>query len=186
MKLIDIIDHTPIPYAYRIAFLNNFLREPRLRQMERQFGITRPELTVLMCLRFRDGLNSRDICEITEQPSNTVSRGVAALAGKQMIRIEPDPDDARRTLLFLTPEGRSMHDDIMSIFVEAEQRMLACLDETERRQLDHLLDKLARHVPNWFDGRRSSAAASPRSSQARRPARTGNTDAPARSGADSR
>jgi len=70
MKLLDILDATPFPIGYRIAFLTNFWREPVLRQMERDFGIIRPELTVLMCLSFQRNVHARDICEITEQPSN--------------------------------------------------------------------------------------------------------------------
>lgn len=149
MKLIDIVDGTPIRFAYRIAFLTNFLREPLLRRMEKEFGIIRPEWTVLICLAFRDGLNPRDICEITEQPSNTVSRGVAALARKGLVTTEPDPDDARRTVLRLTPAGRATHDAIMPMFVEGERRMLACLTEDEVQALDRLLDKLARATPDW-------------------------------------
>ena len=34
MKLIEIINDTPIPVAYKIAFLTNFYREPLLRRME--------------------------------------------------------------------------------------------------------------------------------------------------------
>ena len=93
MKLLDIIDNTPIPVGYRIAFLTNFWREPLLRRMEREFGLIRPEWTVLICLVYRDGLNSRDICEVTEQPSNSISRGVAALEEKGLIHRRPDPQE---------------------------------------------------------------------------------------------
>ena len=85
MKLIDIVAAVPIRFAYRMAFLTNFYREPLLRQMEKTHGIIRPEWTVLICLAFRDGLNPRDICEITEQPRNTISRATAALVAKGMI-----------------------------------------------------------------------------------------------------
>lgn len=149
MKLIDIIDHTPIPFGYRIAFLTNFYREPLLRRMERDFGIIRPEWTVLICLNFRDGLNPRDICEITEQPSNTVSRAVASLTRKDLIRTASDLEDARRNVLFITAEGKALYERIMPLFVEGEAKMLACLDDEEKSQLDQLLDKLARHVPDW-------------------------------------
>lgn len=149
MKLLEIINGTPIPITYKVAFLTNFIREPLLRRMEQEHGVIRPEWTVLICLVFRDGLNPRDICEITEQPRNTVSRAVASLEARGWIRREDDPDDARRTLLFLDPEGRAAYDAIMPMFVAAEERSTACLDPSERETLERLLEKLARAVAQW-------------------------------------
>ena len=127
MKLIDILDASPFPIGYRIAFLTNFWREPILRQMERDFGIIRPELTVLMCLSFRRDVHARDICEITEQPSNTVSRGVASLEKKGLLTRTRDEVDTRRQVLNITKAGQDVHDRIMTLFEAAERRMLAAL-----------------------------------------------------------
>ncbi|WP_176250240.1 MULTISPECIES: MarR family winged helix-turn-helix transcriptional regulator [unclassified Sulfitobacter] len=149
MKLIDILDATPFGIGYRLAFLTNFWREPILRQMEKDFGIIRPELTVLMCLSFRDDVHARDICEVTEQPSNTVSRGVASLEKKGYLARTRDTDDTRRQVLRITPEGRVMHDKIMTRFAQAEQKMLGVLSKQEQTDLLCLLDKVARDVENW-------------------------------------
>ncbi len=151
MKLIDILSEIPIPVAYRMAFIVNFYRAPLLRMIERDFGLIRPEWTVLICLRFRDGLVARDICEITEQPRNTVSRGVALLEGKRLIRSRADPDDARRIRLCMTAAGRRLHDRIMALSVEAERHMVDCLSEDERHTLAELLEKVARSVGMWKD-----------------------------------
>lgn len=149
MKLIDILDATPFPVGYRIAFLTNFWREPILRRMEKKFGLIRPELTVLMCLSFQKDVHARDICEITEQPSNTVSRGVASLEKKGYITRTRDHVDTRRQVLNITSKGQDLHDRVMAMFAEAEQRMLASLDPGELALLEGLLDKVARNVSHW-------------------------------------
>lgn len=149
MKLLDILDGTPIPVGYRIAFITNFWREPLLRRMEHEFNVTRPEWTALICLAYQDGLNARDICQITEQPSNTVSRGVAALEKKQLLTRVADGKDGRRTLLFLTENGRKMHDKIMALFIQAEQTILSSFSVDEIETLTRLLDKMARDVTRW-------------------------------------
>lgn len=149
MKLIDIIGGVPIPFSYRMAFITNFYREPLLRRMEQEYGIIRPEWTVLICLSFRDGLNPRDICEITEQPRNTISRAVAALVGKGLVSRDEDLNDARRKLLHITDRGRQLYEAIMPMFVERERRMLEHLDDAERRQLGQILEKLCRAAPAW-------------------------------------
>jgi DNA-binding MarR family transcriptional regulator len=149
MKLIDILDATPFPIGYRLAFLTNFWREPLLRKMERDFGIIRPELTVLMCLSFRQDVHARDICEITEQPSNTVSRGVASLEKKGYITRTRDAVDTRRQVLNITARGRDVHDQIMDGFAVAERKMLSDLSDDQKSDLLAILDKIARGVDRW-------------------------------------
>ena len=149
MKLIDILDTTPFPIGYRLAFLTNFWREPILRQMEKETGLIRPELTVLMCLNFRNDVHARDICEVTEQPSNTVSRAVGSLEKKGLITRTKDSIDTRRQVLNITKDGRHLHHQVMRMFVEAEQNMLSGLNPEEETQLLRLLDKLARSVEDW-------------------------------------
>lgn len=149
MKLIDILDATPFPIGYRLAFLTNFWREPILRQMEKEFGIIRPELTVLMSLSFRRDVYARDICEVTEQPSNTVSRAVASLEKKHLITRTKDSVDTRRQVLNITPKGQQIHDQIIGMFETAERTMMGELEAHEQAQLLGLLDKLARRVPAW-------------------------------------
>lgn len=149
MKLIDIINATPIPFGYRIAFLTNFFREPVLRRIEQEFGIIRPEWTVLICLRFQDGISQKDICEITEQPSNTVSRGVRSLEAKGHVQRSSDPKDGRSAVLKITESGRTIHDSAMQICIEGEAKMMACLNDQDRADLDRLLNKMCRAVPDW-------------------------------------
>ncbi|MEO0748326.1 MAG: MarR family winged helix-turn-helix transcriptional regulator [Pseudomonadota bacterium] len=149
MKLIDILDATPFPIGYRFAFLTNFWREPILRKMEKDFGLIRPELTVLMCLSFQSDVHARDICEVTEQPSNTVSRGVSSLERKGLITRSRDKIDTRRQVLNITPEGQKLHDQIMALFKAGEDRMLTTLDAGELAQLEKLLSKVARDVEAW-------------------------------------
>ncbi|MEP4195211.1 MAG: MarR family winged helix-turn-helix transcriptional regulator [Aliishimia sp.] len=149
MKLIDILDATPFPIGYRIAFLTNFWREPLLRKMERETGLIRPELTVLMCMSFKRDLNARDICEITEQPSNTVSRAVSSLGQKGFLTKQKDTVDTRRQVLNITSKGQDVHDQIMASFANAEAEMLGTLSDQERETLTGLLDKLARSVDDW-------------------------------------
>ncbi|MEP1535086.1 MAG: MarR family winged helix-turn-helix transcriptional regulator [Paracoccaceae bacterium] len=149
MKLIDILDATPFPIGYRIAFLTNFWREPELRKMERETGLIRPELTVLMCLSFQRNLYARDICEVTEQPSNTVSRAVSSLEQKACLTRQKDTVDTRRQVLNITPQGQKLHDQIMGNFATSEAKMLSTLNTQEQETLLALLDKLARNVTDW-------------------------------------
>jgi len=149
MKLIDVIDSTPIPFGYRIAFLTNFFRGPFLRDLEKNYGLIRPEWTILICLNYQEGITSKDICEVTEQPSNTVSRAVSSLLDKKLISRKVDNEDARRSLLYISGAGRKLNTSIMIEIKKIEDQMLDCLTPTERKQLDKVLDKMCRHVQFW-------------------------------------
>lgn len=149
MKLIGILGSTRIPVGYRLAFVTNFLRAPILRRMEKETGLIRPELTILICLNYRPGIHAKDICEITEQPSNTISRAVTSLTNRGLIEKSRDTVDTRRQILRITEPGQEMHDRIMARFAEAEAVMLKELTAEETATLTALLDKLARSADRW-------------------------------------
>lgn len=54
----------------------------------------------------------------------------------------PNPSDRRGTLIGLTSSGRELVDRAMAAHAQAEQRLVAGLDERERSQLVALLRKL--------------------------------------------
>ncbi|MEZ5661557.1 MAG: MarR family winged helix-turn-helix transcriptional regulator [Burkholderiaceae bacterium] len=150
MKLLEIVNNVSARQSFRMAFLTNFIREPTLRRLEAEHGLIRPEWTVLTCLNYYDGATARDICEVTEQPRNTISRGVIALESKDLVRREPDPDDARRTCVWLTEAGRRMYRHMAEHFERIEHAMLSQLEAHEREALDRILTKLCLTLPDWL------------------------------------
>lgn len=151
MRLLGITKATPVAEVYRMAFLVNFFRQPLLRAFEAEYGLSRPEWTVLICLAYEDGLHQRDIAEVTEQPRNTISRAVATLERRGLIASAADMADGRRTILRLRPSGRALYDKTMDRAAAREAKMLAALTAQERETLVMLLDKLVDAVPSWKD-----------------------------------
>jgi DNA-binding MarR family transcriptional regulator len=147
--LSDILHGVAIPYAYKLGYMINSYREPSFRAIEAVHGLTRPEILSLIFLYFRDGISASDICDFSGHLKNNISRAVTALEKKKLIRREPDKDDQRRQIIFITAAGRRQHDSFMPGLIEREQAMMACLSEGERKQLDKLLSKLCAHTPEW-------------------------------------
>ena len=138
-----------IPTAYKIGYVLNFYREPSFRAIEMEFGLTRPEIVILLALHVREGITASEFCEFSGHLKAGVSRAVIVLERKAFIRRQTDPLDNRRQLLFLTEAGREMYQRYIPMLRARERAMLECLSKSERRQLDRLLDKLGAHVPNW-------------------------------------
>lgn len=72
---------------------------------------------------------------------------IGRLESKGWVRREPDPDDRRRKLLWVTPQGEEVVQQMKRAVARAQSRLVAPLDATERAQFAALLQKLvaARH-----------------------------------------
>lgn len=130
------------PWAYRLAYVVNRYREPLLKHVEEEFGLIRPEWTVLLCLSVRQDIIAKDIWEITGQPRNSISRGAKSLEKKGLIRRCKSKFDRRRVILELTPLGGEMFDQLSPFFEDRETRLLSCLTEREAEQFKSLLIKM--------------------------------------------
>ena len=74
----------------------------------------------------------------------TASRTVDALVGADLVRREPDPQDARAVRVVLTARGRREHKVRYDRFLRALARLSDDLSEVERRQLADALETLGR------------------------------------------
>src|SRR4051794_15518052 len=134
-----ILNGTEIPTAYKIGYILNFYREPSFRAIEAEFGLTRPEIVILLALRFRQGITASEFCEFSGHLKAGVSRAVKMLEKKGLLRRESDAADNRRQLLFLTEPGLNVYERYIPALKAREQAMLSCLSLAERRQFDTLL-----------------------------------------------
>ncbi len=142
MKLHPIVTNNPIPFFFHIIYLSNNYRDPLLRLFEKEFDLTRPEFSILVCLGLQDGMSAIEISEITRQPQNTISRGVYLLCRKKLISKKNDKNDKRRYKLYATKKGTRKYQKIMVHLNEANDKMVACLTAKERKQLDVMLEKM--------------------------------------------
>ncbi len=128
---------------YRLSVLSNRISRAIAQRYGQSFGLTIPEWRVIAVLGQRPGLSAKQIAEATEMDKVAVSRAVARLSAGKRVISRPDPQDARRQLLSLSPAGAALHERIAPMALAAEQRLLAALTPDECAQLDHLLDRLA-------------------------------------------
>ncbi len=145
----DLVANSAVRYGYRITSLRNWYAGPGFRQIERQFGLSEAETSVLFCLGHMAGFRAQDVSALTGHPKNSVSRAVHVLLAKKLIQRRADRADRREKTLALTPAGAALFRKIVPIFVERQNSMLSALTARERRSLDRLLDKLVGGLPEW-------------------------------------
>lgn len=144
-----LLNEGPIKFGYRIAILRNWYGGPGYKRMERDYGLSEPETSVLFCLGHSDGLRAQDISNITGRPKNSISRAVNLLLRKGQIRRVPDPNDKRQKSLYLTRSGAASYKIIVPIFRDREKAMLKPLTREELVLLDGMLKKMVASLPRW-------------------------------------
>jgi DNA-binding MarR family transcriptional regulator len=144
-----ILRNNEIVWGYRIAYLSGYFSGPVYKEVESEFGVQRPMFATLFCLAHLGELTAKDVCLLTGIPKNSISRAVARLQTRKLIRRAPDPEDSRAAILRLTPRGRRLYEQILPRFRERERAMMSVLSSAERVQLDRLLNKLVIRGDDW-------------------------------------
>ena len=137
-----IFKHNEVPDTFRISFLANSLVLPVYEEIRREHDLSRGEYLLLFCLSSEPELTAQDVADMTGRPRNSISRAVHRMLRDGYLTRSPDPDDGRQALLRISPTGLELHKTIVAKFVGREAELLGVLSNTERRTLDHLLNKL--------------------------------------------
>ncbi len=146
MNLKEILDSIPFSDLYRIAFLRNNVIGSLLQNVEGSYGLSRPELTIIVALGNQPGITAKDIARLSQQPKNTLSRAVELLLRKDVLYKIQDSNDRRRYTLYLTKYGEKSYQQILPLFQTAEKKMLSALNKKEVQQLRGILIKMCDHI----------------------------------------
>jgi len=96
---------------------------------------------VLALLLANGPMNQRDLLELLDVRSSSLSEVLAKLEAGGLITRERNPEDRRGFIISITPEGREMLGDTPER--TGSDGFFACLDETEKEQLRAILAKIA-------------------------------------------
>ncbi len=107
-----------------------------------RFGITIPGWRVIATLGQFGVRTGRDIAGHAVMHKSTVSRAVAMLVERGLVRRETNPADQREDLLVLTDEGRAVYEALAPQALAFEARLLSPLSESERETLFALIARL--------------------------------------------
>ena len=128
---------------YRLSVLSNRTSNAIAREYSERFDMTIPEWRVMAVLGRFAGLSANQVAQRTAMDKVAVSRAVARLLERSLIKREIHSDDRRRSVLALSEVGYSVYDEIAPMALGCEQRLVATLDDEEKAMLDRLLRKLS-------------------------------------------
>ncbi|SFU48291.1 DNA-binding transcriptional regulator, MarR family [Methylobacterium sp. 174MFSha1.1] len=130
-----------------LTFVANKLSHSASATYQRRFGVNVTEWRIMSLLAIEPGIPAARICQVIGFDKGPVSRTLASMETRDLVATAEDPDDARRRLIRLTPRGEALHDEIIVVALEREQRLLGCLTPEQRDTLIDLLNRLHANLP---------------------------------------
>jgi DNA-binding MarR family transcriptional regulator len=129
---------------FRLSVLANRVTRAVARAYSRSFHLSAPEWRTMAVLGRYGAMTANSVVERTAMDKVRVSRAVARLLAHGRVTRRTDPEDRRRAILDLTPEGRVIYAKVVPLVLSVERELLAELSAEERGALDQLLHKLER------------------------------------------
>lgn len=127
---------------YRLSVLSNRVSSAISRVYSERFGLGVTEWRVMAVLGQFPELSAGEVAERTAMDKVAVSRALARLGERGLLRRGTDDDDRRRSVLALSAAGRDVHGRIVPLALAFERRLLEGMDAGEQGLLFRLLDRL--------------------------------------------
>ncbi len=127
---------------YRLSILSNVVSNAISEYYADRFNLSISGWRVMALLAQKPRSTAVDIASMTQMDKVAISRAVASLVQMEYIAREPCTVDRRRTYLTLTKKGTDIYNDIVPVAQSYEDKLVASLSETKRKQLDNLLAEL--------------------------------------------
>lgn len=127
---------------YRLAVLTNIVSVSIANAYEQEFGLTIPEWRVLAVLARYPNLSAIEVSERAAMDKVAVSRAVQSLIGARRIVRGHDKGDRRKSILKLSPAGKSVYTRVAPLALRYERDLLDTLSAHDRRALNRLIGRL--------------------------------------------
>lgn len=147
---LELLENTPLRESYLIGLWNNALTTPVLKQIEKNFDVTRDEFNVIFTLKAKGPLLASEICHLNSRPKNSISRAVTRLYKRHALVKTQIESDKRKEQLSLTEHGVELYNLCTPFFLERQKELMSPLDYEERRQLEFLMKKTLLENPKWL------------------------------------
>jgi DNA-binding MarR family transcriptional regulator len=136
-KVLDLDRYVPA----LITFIANKLSNSATVTYQRRFGVNVTQWRVLSQLAIEPGISASRICQVIGFDKGPVSRTLAVMQQQGLVNIKPG-QDGRTHSISLTSRGWTTHDQVITVALERERRLLSCLSRQERDALIGLLQRV--------------------------------------------
>ncbi|RIV37026.1 MarR family winged helix-turn-helix transcriptional regulator [Micromonospora radicis] len=116
----------------------------RVRQARPVGDLTVTQLSALTSIRLAGALTPRELADVERVQPPTMTKIVAKLEERGLVRRSPHPTDGRQVILAVTEGGRAVLDQFERVRDEWLAHRLAELNDADRETLHHAAEILQR------------------------------------------
>jgi DNA-binding MarR family transcriptional regulator len=127
---------------FKLVRVVNLTARPFVETFSRQHRLTLNEWRTMVVLAGHPGVAAREVTDRTGLDKMSVSRALNGLERNGRLVRAPDPQDARRTRLWLSESGKALFEAIGASAMRREQELFAGVSAEERKRLVATMDKL--------------------------------------------
>jgi DNA-binding MarR family transcriptional regulator len=138
--------HLPDFTPFRLNRLATAVSEHLSGIYRDRFGLEIPEWRVLVTVGPRRYCTAQHIVASTRMHKTRVSRAVAGLTVRGLLKRTSADSDGREMQLRLTPAGRRVYAALVPLAMEREQTLLSCLNPAQRRGMLDAMSQLERSL----------------------------------------
>lgn len=115
---------------------------------ENGYEITPEQWGIIRHLWEEEGLSQREIGEKASKDKPNITRMLDTLEKKRIIFRQPDPRDRRKFCIYLTKEGKQLHERLFPLAQNLRQRVTQNLAQQEIDLLKDTLNKICQNIGN--------------------------------------
>jgi DNA-binding MarR family transcriptional regulator len=131
---------------YRLSVTSNAVSQRIAQEYRIRWGLSVPEWRVMAVLGDSGPHTQRELTTMTIMDKVAVNRACKVLEDRGLAVRKPNAQDGRSHLLQLTPEGKTMHGQIMPLALEMERRLFSTFTDEEIETFRSLLGRLRDEV----------------------------------------
>ncbi|PZR27679.1 MAG: hypothetical protein DI535_09670 [Citrobacter freundii] len=122
---------------YQISsFAHHFNRALTVAFQRNGLPVTSEQFSILMLLAQEDGINQQEISRRLERDKTTVTRVLTNLITRGLVRHKQDAADGRARIIHLTPAGRKLQENAVSI---SASLYIQALEGVSGKELDQAI-----------------------------------------------
>jgi DNA-binding MarR family transcriptional regulator len=127
---------------FKLVRVVNLTARPFVESLAKTHQLSLNEWRAMVVLASHPGVAAREIAEHTGLDKMSVSRAIAALDRHRRVRKEADPQDARRTRLWLNAAGQALFESIGALASQREAQLFSGISAAEQQAVGKLIDRL--------------------------------------------
>jgi MarR family transcriptional regulator, organic hydroperoxide resistance regulator len=146
-RLADLpVDHAALAAVSSIYRAAGAVRNHFEREVLTPHGLTWTGWVVLWVIWVWERIESRHVASEAGISKSTLTGVVSTLEGRSLVRRSNHPDDGRRVLLSLTPQGHQLMNTVFPALNARETAVMSALSASDRDQLTASLRGIVLHI----------------------------------------